>query len=165
MSVLMSSSRNVFHSFAGMDEFDRIWSYIINQTAYTSLLSCDRVNLKRGVPRTWRVGEVQEWWQYLTDVRRKRSEGSRFLDRAFIFYRLLLGWEVFSCLYIQRKIKSCKKANKLMPLNSLRVFLPHWLGGGSLEERAERVSCSTEGFPSAASNPSHMFLIDLQKPQ
>lgn len=138
MSVLMSSSWNVFRSFAGVDEFDRFWSYIINQTAYTSLLSCDHVNLKRGVPQTWRVGEVEEWWQYLTDVQRKEWGIQVFLDRAFIFYRLLLGWEVFSCLYIQRKIKSCKKANKLMPLNSLRVFLPHWLGGGVRWRREQR---------------------------
>lgn len=75
-----------------------------------------------------------------------------------------LGWEVFSCLYIQWKRISCKKPISLRLRTCWGLFFPTNLGFLQGEGGREW-GWRTKDFPSAASNPSHMFLINLHKPQ
>ena len=99
--------------------------------------------------------------QFECSVDSKRGLDDPVFQLAPIFYRELLKGEKFSCLSIQWKIISCKKPISFSLWTHWELFSP--TGSGSLRET--RASSLTKDFPSAASNPPHMFLIDLHKPQ
>lgn len=143
-------------TFTGMFECDHPWSYMIIQKPNMSCHWCYYMRSNTScmcvVRQRQRAGEAGE------SQAKSRSGDDEWL---LYFTESGLGWEVFSCLSIQWKIISCKKPISFCLWTRWVFFFP--TGSGSLGEM--RVSRLTEDFPSAASNPPHMFLIDLHKPQ